>query len=112
METYPFFVAFSPPIRSISRNRNTRISSVNWKRPTSALHPISHSSELDEDMLEVQQNSLHETKPNPSSKRLRLGQDKISTNFKADHALEPVDEECNSHAWTENKVFIFSFSQL
>ncbi|XP_024028241.1 SH2 domain-containing protein A [Morus notabilis] len=104
METYPFFEAFSPPIRSISRNRNTRLSSVVWKRCTSALHPISQSSEMDEDMLEVRQNSLHETKPNPSSKRLRLGQDRISTNFRADPPLEAPDEECNSHAWTANKV--------
>ncbi|PON98570.1 STAT transcription factor [Trema orientale] len=104
MERYPFFEAFSPPIRSISRNRNTRVSSMMWKRSTSVLHPVSQSSGLDEDMLEVEQNSLHEMKPNPSSKRFRLGQDRISTTFRADPTLEPPDEECNSHALTTNKV--------
>lgn len=110
METYPFFETLSPPIRSISRNRNTRVSSTMWRR-SSVLHPISQSSGLDEDMLEVEQNSLHETKPNSSSKRLRMGQDGISTTFRPDPMLEQPDEECNSHDWTANKVFL-SFSLL
>ena len=107
VKTYPFLEAFSPPILSISRNRNTRVSSSTiWRRSTSSIHPISQPSGMDEDMMEVQQYSLRETNPDSSSKRLRLGQDRVSTNFTSDPMLEQPDEECNSHAWTANKVLL------
>ncbi|XP_062087248.1 SH2 domain-containing protein B-like [Humulus lupulus] len=102
MKTYPFFEAFSPPIRSISRNQNTRVSSTMWKRSNSAPHQISQSPGVDEDMMDVDQNSSHETKPSPLSKRLRLGQDRISTTVRADPTLETLDDECNSHSRTTN----------
>ncbi|KAL5538299.1 hypothetical protein UlMin_045900 [Ulmus minor] len=106
MEKYPFVEALSPPIRSISRSRNTRASSITWKRSTSTIHPLnlSQSSGLDEDTLEVEQNSFHEEKPNLSSKRMKFGQDRISVNFGADRSLDPPDDECNSHARAADKV--------
>lgn len=104
--SYPFFEAFSPPIRCISRGRNTRISSLTWKRSTSAVHPLNLSqiSGIDDACMELQPNSVREGKPSPSSKRFRLGQDKISAAFKNDLVLGQPDEECNSHAWTTNQV--------
>ncbi|KAM6584974.1 hypothetical protein CsatB_011976 [Cannabis sativa] len=102
MEIYPFFEAFSPPIRSISRNRNTRVSSTMSKRSNSVPHQVSQSHGVDEDMMDVDQNSSHETKPNPSSKRSKLGQDRISTTFRVDPTLEAHDDECNSHTKTAN----------
>ena len=113
--SYPSFEVFSPPIRCISRGRNTRVSSLTWKRSTSAIHPLnlSQSSGMDEGSLEIQHNSVHEAKPCPSSKRVRSGHDKISAAFKIGPTLEQPDEECNSHAWTANQVvLIFSFSVI
>lgn len=108
MEEYPFLKALSPPIRCISRSKNPRISSMMWKRSTVGIHStdISQSSILDEDDLELQRNSLCEAKPNSKSKRIRVGQDRISATFRPDHTLEPPDEECNSR-WTANQVFTF-----
>ncbi|PQQ18720.1 uncharacterized protein Pyn_30077 [Prunus yedoensis var. nudiflora] len=90
LEMYPFLKAFSPPIRCISRNRSTRISSRLWKRPASANDQLNLSqlSGLDDETLELQHSSIHEEKTSPSSKRCRLGQ----------------DDECNSHSRTANQV--------
>lgn len=90
LETYPFLKAFSPPIRCISRNRSTRISSRLWKRPASANDQLNLSqlSGLDDETLELHHSSIHEEKLSPSSKRCRLGQ----------------DDECNSHLRTANQV--------
>lgn len=104
--SYPFFEVFSPPIRCISRGRNSRVSSLTWKRSTSAIHPLhlSQSSGMDEGSLEIQPNSVREARPSSSSKRVRSGHGKISAAFKIDPTLEQPDEECNSHAWTANQV--------
>jgi hypothetical protein len=104
--SYPFFEAFSPPIRCISRGRNTRVSSVMWKRSTSTIHPhnLSQSSGVDEGSLELQHNSVNEARPYSSSKRVRSGHDRLSTTFKTDPNVERPDEECNSHPQTANKV--------
>lgn len=106
MEKCPFLKALSPPIRCISRNKNPRISSMTCKRTTVGIHPtdISQLSMLDEDDLELQRNSCCEAKPNSISKRIRVGQDRISATFRADPNLEPPDEECNSH-WNTNQVY-------
>jgi hypothetical protein len=106
--SYPFFEAFSPPIRCISRGRNTRVSSVMWKRSTSTIHPhnLSQSSGVDEGSLELQHNSVNEARPYSSSKRVRSGHDRLSTTFKTDPNVERPDEECNSHPQTANKVLL------
>lgn len=109
--SYPFFEVFSPPIRCISRGRNSRVSSLTWKRSTSAIHPLhlSQSSGMDEGSLEIQPNSVCEARPSSSSKRVRSGHGKISAAFKIDPTLEQPDEECNSHAWTANQVLLAFF---
>ncbi|KAJ9183056.1 hypothetical protein P3X46_006972 [Hevea brasiliensis] len=87
---YHFLRTFSRPIRCISRSRNPRPSSLTWKRPTSASYSLNGSTEF-------KHNSVHEIKPSPSSKRVKLGQENT-------FAVERQDEECNSHAWTANQV--------
>lgn len=103
---YPFLETYSRPIRCISRSRNTRLSTLVWKRSTSALNclSLSQSSAMDDGSLELQ-HSRHEAQANPLMKRFRLGHDKISVSVKADPTLEQQpDEECNSHVQTANQV--------
>ncbi|KAJ7948824.1 SH2 domain protein A [Quillaja saponaria] len=104
--SYPFLEASSPPIRCISRNRNTRLSTLVWKRPTSAFHRLSltQSSAVNDGSLELQNNSVNEAKTTPLLKRFRLGHDRIAVSMKAHPSFEQPDEECNSHAWTSNQV--------
>ncbi|XP_057447646.1 SH2 domain-containing protein B-like isoform X3 [Lotus japonicus] len=94
---FPFLETFSRPIRCISRSRNTKLSTLVWKRPTSALHQLSlsQSSAMVDESLEHMQCGLEST-ANPLVKRFRVGHDKISV------SVQP-DEECNSHVWTANQ---------
>eukprot|EP00258_Populus_trichocarpa_P051276 XP_024467295.1 SH2 domain-containing protein A isoform X1 [Populus trichocarpa] len=95
---YHFLEAFSHPIRCISRSRNPR-TSLTWKRPTSVAEPFNKSQSfgLYNGSIELQHNSIHEIRPSPSSKRIKLGQEKTST-------MEKPDVECYSDAWTTNQV--------
>ncbi|KAL0001483.1 hypothetical protein SO802_015264 [Lithocarpus litseifolius] len=104
--SYPFFEAFSPPIRCISRGRNARGSSLMWKRSSSTFHPVnmSQSSRVDEGSSELEHSSIYEARPYSSSKRVRSGHYKLSTTFETDPNLDRPDEECNSHPWTVNQV--------
>ena len=112
--SYPFFEAFSPPIRCISRGRNARGSSLMWKRSTSTFHPvnISQSSRVDEGSLELEHSSIYEARPYSSSKRVRSGHYKLSTTFETDPNSKRPDEECNSHPWTVNQVLLGTLSLL
>ncbi|KAL4380166.1 hypothetical protein AHAS_Ahas04G0006300 [Arachis hypogaea] len=101
---YPFFEALSRPIRCISRSRNTRLSTLVWKRsPGLAKHNLIQSSGMDDASFE-HQHPVCEAKSNPLTKRFRFGHDKISVSVKADTNVEQPDEECNSHARTTNQV--------
>ncbi|KAF2314457.1 hypothetical protein GH714_026632 [Hevea brasiliensis] len=60
------------------------------EKTTSASYPLNGSAEF-------QHNSVHEIKPSPSSKRVKLGQENTS-------AVERQDDECNLHACTANQV--------
>ncbi|CAK7351745.1 unnamed protein product [Dovyalis caffra] len=95
---YHFLEAFSHPIRCISRSRNPR-TSLTWKRPTSAAEPLNKSQSFGpcHGSLELQHNSIHEIRPSPSSKRIKLGQERTS-------AMEQPDVECYADAWTTNQV--------
>ena len=107
-EAYPFLEAFSPPIRSISRNRNRRISSssITRRRPTSTLNPMSQLSRPGTDFIEAGQDSSNKARSDILSKRLRLGPDGISERaFGSYSMLESPEEECKSHAWPKTKVF-------
>ncbi|KAI8552375.1 hypothetical protein RHMOL_Rhmol06G0261700 [Rhododendron molle] len=85
------------PIRCISRNRSTQISSVKWKR--------SNSSGLGEGSSELLYNIVHEAKLSPSSKRVKLGQENSFATCKANLTMDRADDECNSRAWTANEDF-------
>lgn len=91
---YPFLEVFSPAIRCISRNRNTRPSTLIWKRSTSAIHVVSGTPWLDGGSVEPINNVVHEAKPAPSSKRIKLGQGNPFVNIKSDNnLLKPRDHE-------------------
>ncbi|KAI4333438.1 hypothetical protein L6164_018254 [Bauhinia variegata] len=97
---YPFLQTFSHPIRCISRSRsnNAPLSTLVWKRSTSALQQqqlnLSQSLPTGDGSLEHQR-SVYEVKTSPLLKQFRLGRDKISVS---------VNAECNSHARTSNQV--------
>lgn len=104
IEGYPFFEALSSPIRCISRSRNTRVSTLTWKRST--FHPLdgSRSSGLDNGTSEHEHVSVDEEKPSPPLKRIKLGQDRVKPTRNDDPALGQPDEECNSHSFTANEA--------
>ncbi|GAB4846677.1 hypothetical protein Ancab_025683 [Ancistrocladus abbreviatus] len=95
---YPFLEAFSPPIRCISRSRNTRISTITWKKLSAGVHLVNGSSSPGhgDGYSELQQNSICEARPSPPSKRVKLGPD-------SGFPEQPV-EECNSQIWVASKV--------
>ncbi|KAI8552363.1 hypothetical protein RHMOL_Rhmol06G0260900 [Rhododendron molle] len=97
MGSYPFFEAFFSPIRCISRNRSTQISSVKWKR--------SNSSGLGEGSSELLYNIVREAKFSLSSKRVKLGQENSFATRKANLTMDRADDECNSRAWTANEDY-------
>ncbi|KAH9779462.1 SH2 domain-containing protein B [Citrus sinensis] len=89
----------SYPIRCISRTRTIRTFSVPFKRTPAAIHPTngSQSCGFDDGSLKIHHNTVLEAKPSPSSKRVRLEQEKIS-------AMEQLDGECSPHPLTANKA--------
>lgn len=99
---YPFLEAFSPPIRCISRSRNARTSSVTLKKLTSGVHLLngSQSSGLDDRSSELLNSVVREAKPSPSSKRVKLGQEKPFEIFADSFTSKRADRECQSHAFT------------
>nr|KJB45846.1 hypothetical protein B456_007G332400 [Gossypium raimondii] len=98
LEGYRFLEDFSPSIRCISRNRTPRTSTIVWKK-ISAVHPVNGSQPfgLDDSSCEPKHNIVHEAKLSPTSKRVRLGEAKIS-------AVDQHSEECNSLASKQNQV--------
>ncbi|XP_012575055.1 SH2 domain-containing protein A-like isoform X2 [Cicer arietinum] len=102
---YPFLQTNTCPIRCISRSRNTRLSTLVWKRSTYALQRLnlSQSSAMDDRSLE-HTHSGHEEKTNPLMKRFRVGLDKISVSVNADSTKKQSGVECNSHVWIPNQV--------
>ncbi|KAI3774920.1 hypothetical protein L1987_49483 [Smallanthus sonchifolius] len=90
---YPFFEAFSLSIRCISRNNNTRPSTLIWKRSTSAIHAVSGTSWIDGGSIEPMSNIVHEAKPTPSSKRVKLGQGNPFATFRSDNSSKQRDQQ-------------------
>lgn len=89
---YPFLEAFTPSIRCISRNLNPRPSTLIWKRSTSAIHADSGTSWLDGGSVEPN-NIVHEAKPIPSSKRVKLGQGNPFVTLKIDNSSKQRDQQ-------------------
>ncbi|XP_042515838.1 SH2 domain-containing protein A-like [Macadamia integrifolia] len=108
---YPFFEAYSRPIRCISRNRNTRTSSLQLKKSISSAHLLDapQSLGLDDGSPENQHNvgdgffpvsTIRDPKFAPSPKRVKAGPEKSSVRVQADPILEPV---YNSNVFTTNQ---------
>ncbi|KAI5420344.1 SH2 domain-containing protein A isoform X1 [Lathyrus oleraceus] len=102
---YPFLQTHTHPIRCISRSRNSKLSTLVWKKSTHALQRLnlSQSSAIDDASLECM-NSSHEEKTNPLMKRYRVGLDKISVSVMAVPTLKQSGVACNSHVSTANQV--------
>ncbi|KAJ9537740.1 hypothetical protein OSB04_030473, partial [Centaurea solstitialis] len=92
---YPFLEVLSRSIRCISRNRNTRPSTLIWKRSTSAMHLGNGTSWLDGVSVEPVHNVVHEAKPSPSSKRIKLGQGNPFVNLSSNNSFKQADQEAN-----------------
>ncbi|XP_071691889.1 SH2 domain-containing protein A-like [Rutidosis leptorrhynchoides] len=91
---HPFLEVFSPAIRCISRSRNTRPSTLIWKRSTSAIHVVSGTPWLDGCSVEPINNVVQEPKPAPSSKRVKLGQGPTLVNLQSDNnSLKQQDHQ-------------------
>ncbi|CAK9134178.1 unnamed protein product [Ilex paraguariensis] len=103
MGKYPFLQAFSIPIRCVSRNRTTRVSSPMLKKSSSAMHLLGRHQSLDNGSSELVQNIVCEAKQSTSSKRVKLGQEKPHAKFMADLTSSRIDEECNSQACTSTE---------
>ncbi|KAI5662258.1 hypothetical protein M9H77_21581 [Catharanthus roseus] len=103
---YPFLEAISHSIRCISRNRNARTSSMSWKKSPSEVHLVngSQSPGPNDGSSELLHNVVCEAKQSPSSKRIKLGQEKPFAMFNDALTCKKVDEECNSHACPNNEV--------
>ncbi|KAF8391126.1 hypothetical protein HHK36_023427 [Tetracentron sinense] len=113
MGRYPFLEAYSRPIRCISRNRNSRTSSMLWKK-TTAFHPLDgpQSLRVDDGSPETHHNNgnghfpvsnVCESIPSPPPKRVKVRQDKFSVMVQADPAFERSHDECDSHALNANQ---------
>ncbi|EPS66836.1 hypothetical protein M569_07940, partial [Genlisea aurea] len=80
---YPFLEAWSPPIRCVSRNKNAK-TVLPWRRCSNKTHDVNgcQCSASDDRSVELIPNIIHEAKPSPSSKRIKLGQDKPYSFFR------------------------------
>lgn len=99
---FPFFEEISQPIRCISRNRNPRAR----RKSPSGVHLVngSLSPEHNDGSSDLLHNIVCEAKQSPSSKRVKLGQDKPFSGFNDAFTSKQPDQECNSHALTTNEV--------
>ncbi|XP_059282277.1 SH2 domain-containing protein A-like [Lycium ferocissimum] len=101
MGKYPFLEVFSRPIRCISRNRSTRASSLMLRKSSLGIHLLNGSqSPVLEDGSSDLPCIVREAKQSPSSKRVKLGQEKLCANFKDDFVLKQANGGSRSHSWT------------
>ncbi|XP_021726916.1 uncharacterized protein LOC110694069 isoform X2 [Chenopodium quinoa] len=95
---FPFFEAFTPPIRSILKSCDTKVSTITWKKLSSGFHLFNRSS-LPQNGIghsELHQKPVCEAIPNPPLKRKKSGQDTPLPHTKAESTVQRFDEEGNS----------------
>lgn len=98
---YPFLEVFSRPIRCISRNRSTRATSLMLRKSSLGIHLLNRSqSPVLDDGSSDHLCIVREAKQSPSSKRVKLGQEKLCANFKDDFVLKQANGGSRSHSWT------------
>lgn len=104
---FPFFEAFTLPIRCISRTRgnSTRASPLMFKKISPNVQSAngSQSSGLDVGSSEFQNNVVCESRSGLPLKRGRLGEEIACGIFKAAPTIERNDEECSSRPWISNQ---------
>ncbi|KAL8148742.1 SH2 domain-containing protein B-like [Apium graveolens] len=101
---FPFLRTLSHPIRCISRHRYPRASPFMWKHQTSSMHLLngSQSSSMCEESSEIPHNTVSAEKQSPSSKRVKLAQEKPIAVGRVGVSLEQINEEVNPRAWIGN----------
>ncbi|GAA0149850.1 DNA-binding transcription factor [Lithospermum erythrorhizon] len=93
MGYYPFLMEFSPPIRCISRTRNPRTSVITWKRsPSKTLNSLGSNDGALGNIPSI----VHEARPSPLSKRVKLENEKTSN---CDATLKQADVGSYSCPW-------------
>ena len=103
---HPFLEALTPMIRCISRTSNTTMSTITWKKLPSGVH-LFNGSTSPQHAVELQQKSSCETRSNPPSKKVKLGEDTPMEDTEADTSMQQTEEECNSCKVPENMVRMF-----
>ncbi|KAG8386492.1 hypothetical protein BUALT_Bualt03G0154200 [Buddleja alternifolia] len=100
---YPFVETLSLPIHCVSRSRNTRTSTITWRKSSNRINYMNglESPSLDDGSMELVPNIVREAKPSPSSKRIKLGHDKPFVVFKEE--LKQANRGRESHGWTNNE---------
>ncbi|XP_017253328.1 SH2 domain-containing protein B [Daucus carota subsp. sativus] len=111
---YPFFRAISHPIRCISRHRYPRASPSTWKHQTSSMHLLNSSQSfgMGEESSDIPQNTVSAEKQSPSSKRIKLAQEKPLALGRVGILLEQVNREGNPPALICNKDNVTSLQKL
>ncbi|XP_016451086.1 SH2 domain-containing protein A isoform X2 [Nicotiana tabacum] len=108
MGNYPFLEVFSRPIRCISRNRNTRAASLMLRKSSLGIHLLNGSqSPILEDGSSDLPSIVREAKQSLSSKRVKLGQEKLCANFKDDFVLQQANGESKSHSWISEDNYAY-----
>lgn len=109
MGRYPFFETLSFPIRCVSRSRNSRTTSTPWRKASSGIYLLNGSQSHDDGPVELLPSIVREAKPSPSSKRIKLGQDKTFATFENNLPLKQAGKGCNSHVLITDEVSIVPF---
>ncbi|XP_021773928.1 uncharacterized protein LOC110737886 isoform X1 [Chenopodium quinoa] len=102
---FPFFEAYTPPIRSILKSCDTKVSTIKWKKLSSGFHLFNRSS-LPQNGIEhseLHQKPVCEAIPNPPLKRKKSGQDTPLPHTKVESTVQRSDEEGSSFNMSATK---------
>lgn len=79
-----------------------------WKHQTSSMHLLngSQSFSMCEESSDIPHNTVSAEKQSPSSKRVKLAQEKPIAAGRVGISLEQINEEGNPPAWIGNRVSI------
>ncbi|KAK1399203.1 STAT transcription factor [Heracleum sosnowskyi] len=101
---FPFFRTLSHPVRCISRHRYPRASPFMWKHQTSSMHLLngSQSFGMGKESSYIPYNTVSAEKQSPSSKRVKLAQEKPLAGGRVGISMEQINVEGNPPAWIGN----------
>uniref|UniRef100_A0A7N0VN92 SH2 domain-containing protein n=1 Tax=Kalanchoe fedtschenkoi TaxID=63787 RepID=A0A7N0VN92_KALFE len=103
--SYPFFETYSPPIRSVSRSRNSRILTRISKKSSSVVHANgSQSPRTDDVCLKIPQHAAHGAVAFKPTKRVKCLEGKSSMIIQHHPVRGGSDEEVHSPAKFDSQV--------